>query len=515
MRNRWRGYVKIKPIASLIWTLYEETGFYDFMGALEGGEEAQANLKLLYERAKKYEASGFKGIFNFIRYIERMESRNEDIAGAKLVNENHNVVRIMTIHKSKGLEFPVVFIARTTGKFAFTHVGDENRITLHKDMGVGIDYYNYDDMYCKKLMFSEYINEANRKEYLSEEMRLLYVAATRAKEKLIVTAAKGYKTYEDYESQKDSWHEKYRDGKLSERVAEAAKSYADWIIPAVENNGQCWRCEDIVVYSADYSEDKAHEKEEIKIENVEDVRAAVQKILEFQYAYPLSGQIPAKTSVTAIKEMEDIEHIHEDDPVYMTRKPAFMREEKLGAQIGTAHHQLMAYIDIEKMKSIKEQKYEVFVNNEITRVASEGQIDSDMAEDTKITDLICKNVCEFFKSDMGKRVLEAKQVYREMPFEIEITAREYDASLGREYENEKVVVQGIIDLYFEDNNGDIILVDYKTDRCGTYEEQLAVANKYKKQLDLYERAMEKILKKSVREKYLYLFSAKSVIKLDR
>ncbi len=108
----------MKSIAALIWTLYEETGFYDFMGALEGGDEAQANLKLLYERARKYEESGFKGIFNFIRYIERIEKRNEDLSGAQLINENHNVVRIMTIHKSKGLEFPVVFIMRTTKKYA-------------------------------------------------------------------------------------------------------------------------------------------------------------------------------------------------------------------------------------------------------------------------------------------------------------------------------------------------------------------------------------------------------------
>lgn len=511
--DRWRSYVKMKSIASLIWTLYEETGFYDFMGALEGGEEAQANLKLLYERAKKYEASGFKGIFNFIRYIERMESRSEDIGGAKLVNENHNVVRIMTIHKSKGLEFPIVFLARTSGKFAFTHSGEENRIMLHKDAGIGIDYYNYDDMYCKKLMFNEYIGDANKREYLSEEMRLLYVAATRAKEKLIVTAAKNYKTYEDYELQKASWHEKYSGKPISARVAETAKSYADWIIPAVESGGEYWTCEDVEMYSADYAEAEQSDKKELKIENMDEVRSAVRKILEFKYAYPFSGQIPAKTSVTAIKEMEDMEHIHEDDPIYMTRKPSFMREEKMGAQIGTAHHQLMAYIDIEQMKTIDEKEYEIFVNDELARIVQDGQIDSDIADDTEIIEMICSNVCGFFRSDMGKKVFDAKKIYREKPFEIEISACEYDTSLDVGYENEKVVVQGIIDLYFEDNNGDIILVDYKTDRCKTENEQREIAKRYEKQLDLYERAMEKILKKSVKDKYLYLFSAQSVVKL--
>ena len=120
------------------------------MGALEGGDEAQANLKLLYERARKYEESGFKGIFNFIRYIERIEKRNEDLSGAQLINENHNVVRIMTIHKSKGLEFPVVFIMRTTKNMLAAKPTEEHRIQLHKDLGIGIDYINYEKFIFKK-----------------------------------------------------------------------------------------------------------------------------------------------------------------------------------------------------------------------------------------------------------------------------------------------------------------------------------------------------------------------------
>lgn len=159
----------MKSISALIWTLYEETGFYDFMGALEGGDEAQANLKLLYERARKYEESGFKGIFNFIRYIERIEKRNEDLSGAQLINENHNVVRIMTIHKSKGLEFPVVFIMRTTKNMLAAKPTEEHRIQLHKDLGIGIDYINYENLYLKKLMFTKYIKRQNQSETLSEE----------------------------------------------------------------------------------------------------------------------------------------------------------------------------------------------------------------------------------------------------------------------------------------------------------------------------------------------------------
>lgn len=511
--KRWRGYVKMKPIASLIWTLYEETGFYDLMGALEGGEEAQANLKLLYERAKKYEASGFKGIFNFIRYIERMENRNDDISGAKLINESHNVVRIMTIHKSKGLEFPVVFLMNTAKKMAPRRSKGENRVLLHKDLGIGVDYYNYEDMYCKKLMFNEYIKKENEREYLSEELRLMYVAMTRAKEKLIVTSSRMYSDEEEYEQKLSEWKNKYSDSAVSARAAREAKSYDEWIMPAAETNCTYWDCFDKVVSSVAYEDGAEKENEDIVIENVEYMRTNIPKILEFRYKYPQSGAIPAKTSVTEIKEMEDEERSYESNPVYMTQKPKFMREEKLGAQIGTAHHQVMAYINIEELKTIDEKDYENFVSMEIARICREGQIEKDIEEDSEVISVICKNVCGFFESSMGKKLLCAKRVYREKPFEIEISAREYDNSLPEIYNDEKVVVQGIIDLYFEDNNGDITLVDYKTDRCSSKAEQQSVAEKYRKQLEMYGQAVEKILKKSVKEKYLYLFSAQSVVKL--
>ncbi|MCD8180438.1 MAG: helicase-exonuclease AddAB subunit AddA [Firmicutes bacterium] len=512
--DRWRGYVKTKSIASLIWTLYEETGFYDFMGALEGGEEAQANLKLLYERAKRYEESGFKGIFNFIRYIERMESRSDDISGARLVNESHNVVRIMTIHKSKGLEFPVVFLARTTKRIAAGGSGADGRILLHKDMGIGIDYYNYEDMYCKKLIFNKYIKAEIDAESRSEELRLMYVAMTRAKEKLIVTSAKAYKTREDCEKALDELKEKKSKSRLKFIDAKNAKTYSDWIIPAVSSDGKCWNAYEKIVLSLEHESGAKAQKEDVVIENPEEIRSLVRKILEFKYEYSESGAIPSKTSVTAIKEMEDMEHTHEDDPIYMVRKPKFLQTEKQGAQIGTAQHQIMAYINIEKMRSIDESEYESFAAEEIKRIAAEGQIERDIASDDKIIDMLCANVCAFFRSNMGRQVLNAERVHRERPFEIEISAREYDGGLDSGYDDERIVVQGIIDLYFEDKDGNITLVDYKTDRCSTREEQLAVAARYKKQLELYERAMETILKKSIKNKYLYLFSAQSVVELN-
>jgi len=507
----------MKSISALIWTLYEETGFYDFMGALEGGDEAQANLKLLYERARKYEESGFKGIFNFIRYIERIEKRNEDLSGAQLINENHNVVRIMTIHKSKGLEFPVVFIMRTTKNMLAAKPTEEHRIQLHKDLGIGIDYINYENLYLKKLMFTKYIKRQNQSETLSEELRLLYVAMTRAKEKLIIVSSDKYKDENEFNQkiQESVYNAKTMPKYI---IASKAKKYSDWLIPSIGISLNHWNFTPRFLAKTTVSDVIKEKQETIKVKNIDEMREKVQKLLEFHYERPQSGNIPTKTSVTAIKEMTEEELTRKSDieyePIYMMQKPDFMRTEKLGTQIGTAHHQLMAFFDIEKIKTLTENNYADFVASELVRVTNDGQIDSNVVSDKNIADMICKNVTSFWKSDMGKEVLSAKKVYRESPFEISIPAYEYDNTLPDEYRNEQIILQGIIDLYFEDKNGDIILVDYKTDKCTSKAEQIAVAKKYEKQLILYARAMEKILKKSVKDKYLYLFSPQSVVKLD-
>ena len=514
--DRWRGYVKRKPIAALIWSLYEETRLYDFMGALEGGEEAQANLRLLYERAGAYEKSGFRGIFNFIRYVEKMERRREDIEGAQLVNANHNVVRVMTIHKSKGLEFPIVFLTRLTKHITYTFPKEEKRVVMNNELGIAADYFNYEEMYKRKLPYTGYVKAANKREHKSEEIRLLYVAATRAKEKLIATASYKFADRDAYEAQLSAWADE-AGAALPAGIGDKATCLADWILPVAQRQDTTWRCEDIALTSADYEVEQP-EAEPIEVEDKESVREAVNKILEYCYEYPESGRIPAKTSVTAIKAMADEENIREGhndtEPVYMASKPDFLRGVKTGARIGTAHHQVMAYINLDTLKTLSRDKYSDFIASEIERISAAGQIEPEIAADKAITDKICKNIAGFFTSDMGSAVLSARRVWRESPFEIEIPATECVEGLDARYEGETALLQGIIDLFFEDNNGDIILVDYKTDQCKTEEQQRIIGERYRRQIEMYERAMEKILKRSVKNKYLYLFSAQSVLQLD-
>ena len=394
---------------------------------------------------------------------------------------------------------------------------EEHRIQLHKDLGIGIDYINYENLYLKKLMFTKYIKRQNQSETLSEELRLLYVAMTRAKEKLIIVSSDKYKDENEFNQK---IQEAVYNAKTMPKyiIASNAKKYSDWLIPSIGISLNRWNFIPRFLAKTTVSDVIKEKQETIKVKNIDEMREKVQKLLEFHYERPQSGNIPTKTSVTAIKEMAEEELTRKSDieyePIYMMQKPDFMRTEKLGTQIGTAHHQLMAFFDIEKIKTLTENNYADFVASELVRVTNDGQIDSNVVSDKNIADMICKNVTSFWKSDMGKEVLSAKKVYRESPFEISIPAYEYDNTLPDEYRNEQIILQGIIDLYFEDKNGDIILVDYKTDKCTSKAEQLAVAKKYEKQLILYARAMEKILKKSVKDKYLYLFSPQSVVKLD-
>ncbi|MGN0150809.1 MAG: helicase-exonuclease AddAB subunit AddA [Clostridia bacterium] len=507
--RRWREYAKQKTVANLIWSIYSETGFYDFMGALEGGEEAQANLKLLYERAKQYEQSGFRGLFNFLRYIEKLRNRRDDLSGAKLIGENHDVVRIMTIHKSKGLEFPVVFLAGM-GKKIRGKPNTESRVILHKELGFGLQYADAQKSYYKDTMMKNLVAKANTREELSETMRLLYVAMTRPKEKLIVTAVRKYSSEEKRLSEVHKWRNLLDiDGVMDTKNAASASSYADWICPAAMRCDN-WKYVEANISSLSKSAEKAAEEEKNDEALTDELVNAVGKILDFSYKYPKSGAIPSKTSVSALKQMESYEEDNADmeakpnefDFSVMVKQPKFMRKNAQGNEIGTAHHQLMAYINLEGIK--KAEDIREFINSEIARIIDSGQIDADA-----VTENMAEHCAEFFESELGARMLNSDGVYREQPFQIEIPAKLFDCTLDNSYDNETMILQGVIDCFFEEDGG-IVLLDYKTDKVSSVDD---IVNKYRLQLELYAEAIEKITKKTVKQKYLYLFSVKSVVEL--
>lgn len=500
---QWREYVKKKSVARLIWDIYEETGFYDFMGAFEVGEEAQANLRLLYDRAKDYEGSGFKGLFNFLRYIERIEEGSGDLSGANLTGEEHDVVRIMTMHKSKGLEFPVVFLAGMGRKMNFRQ--SLQNVVLHKDYGIGLKYADAEAEFFEDTLCYRALCNLNAGEELSEAMRLLYVGMTRPKEKLITVTSKKIKpskkmTYEECVSAEI---EKWQEGILPSE----AKCYADWIYPVAVRDKEHWEFFHVDVV---LSEDKVQEEENVcELKISDELRNVVNRYFEYRYKYERSGEIPSKTSVTALKQMQkqnvyDADRKYECDPIYMDEVPEFMRDKKRGTEIGTAHHQVMAYIDLEKIKNTGEDEYEEFVRSEMTRIVQMGQLDKYYCEDKDICSQICEHISGFFRSDLGRKMLNADKVYRERPFEIMIGANEYDSSLEDFYKDEGVILQGVIDCFFE-KDGRLTLLDYKTDKVLGEDGTEKLKEKYRIQLELYSRAIEKILGKKTHEKYLYLF----------
>lgn len=495
--NKWRGYKKYKSVANIIWTLYEETGIYDFLGALEGGEEAQLNLKLLYERAKKYEESGFKGLFNFIRYIENIREKSDDMGGAKMIGESHDVVRIMTIHKSKGLEFPVVFVVGCAKKFPAVKGG---RVQLHKDGGMGLMYANPKESIYMKTTATESIYRLNTREERSESMRRLYVGLTRAKEKMFVTGVIAKEKEEDFEKCYDEYNSMTDcRGVMSPDTAIKAKNMMDWILPAAMKSDN-WK----VVRAQSGSVKKDEVKEEIHEEyDTEFLYNSVSKLFESSYRYIESIGLPSKTSVTEIKRHRNEKMGISYSDTCLVRHPEFIKtEKKSGAEIGTIYHEIMSYIDIHISPDNES------VRREIDRISDMGLIDKQDAEEVRE-----EYIVNYLNSSLGKRMRESRELYREVPFEIEIPVSVYDEDLSDgEYGSDTILLQGIVDCYFVEEDGGVVLLDYKTDKCeNTPEAKAKKKAQYSIQLDTYARAIEKITKKVVKDKFLYLFSVQDVV----
>ena len=490
------------PLNELIWKIYVDTGYYNYVSLMPGGVLRQANLKMLFERAKEYDKVSFSGLFNFIKFIEKLKSSNSDLSAAKIIGENDNVIRIMSIHKSKGLEFPVVFICNSGKRFNFKDLN--NNIILHQDLGLGIKYINYDSKVEHTMPVKEAIKVRAKKEIISEEMRIFYVALTRAREKLIITGV-----VDDIEkriSKKKEMlngHDKKLD-KIEPYIVSNFVSYLDWIELVMLNNKEEM---DKVLEVCYHSKEELLEKngEEIEEENKfvelakeqkdKEPEEEISNVIKWEYKYLGATTIAGKTSVSKLKakKSEEISGLAYDTEM----KPKFMEGElKISAaERGTLVHLVLQKLDLSR--SYTKEEVEKLISNLIeTRI-----ITSKQAEVIDITKIL-----EFTKTDIASRIKSAKGFYKEVPFYLSIPAEEiYEEVMG-----EEVLVQGIIDLYFIDEDDKIVLLDYKTDNVKTGEELVI---RYKEQLDLYKRALEKALNKKVDEVYIYSTSLAESIKV--
>lgn len=529
--NNWREKSIHVPIDEFIWSLYTETGYYGFAGALNGGIQRQANLKILFQRARAYEKTSYKGLFNFINFIEKLRKSSGDMGSAKIIGENENVVRLMSIHKSKGLEFPVVFVSGLGKQFNLQDLN--STMLLHQDLGFGMNYVDVEKRISYPTMFKEVIRAKIKRETLSEEMRILYVALTRAREKLILTGA--VKNTDKF-CEKASQGILSKEKNISESYILGGKTYLDWITPCVmrHRHGEILIEDNEVIdkNEAYFDHDSSwkikiwnrKEIEDIEFEEqkeIENIKEKIEELLEgdgdksierfiherlsYKYEFQEAVHLPTVMTVTEIKRRASEENLNMDlsRDAYVPKikkRPSFMEEAKglTGAERGTAVHNSMQVIDfneVDTVENIKNQLY-TMVDKELLTQDQMEAVDPD-------------KIKKFFDSSLGQRLLKAvPNVYREVKFAYELKCTDVfkyleNLEYGGRYNDETIKLQGIIDLYFDEGD-DIILVDYKTDRV-TEDTVDEIVERYRVQLDYYGRAIEQITKKKVKGKYLYLF----------
>ena len=499
--EKWQKEKEFLPLDELIWKIYIDTGYYNYVGLMPNGNLRQANLRMLFQRAKQYESSSFSGLFNFINFIENLKTNSGDLGAAKLIGENEDVIRIMSIHKSKGLEFPIVFLSNTGKQFNLMDLN--NSLLLHQDIGIGVKYIDYDKQIEYDTLSKAAIKSKLYIETLSEEMRILYVALTRAKEKLIITGIS-----KDYEKELESMKEvikryKREDNKINPIVVKKYIKYLDWIKLVYLYDDNLKEISNINIYeknkllktlNVEENESKVDVLKLLEKNNKsnKESKDKIDKLLENKYLYKNSVNIPSKTSVTKIKQLE-IEKLI-DNKIYkentnLINKPKFLDKQEnvkiSSAQKGTLVHLCLQKLDSSKDYNLNDIK-EIITNLQINEI-----ITSKEAENIDINKIL-----NFTKSKIWKDLKVAKEIYKEKPFYINIPAKD----IYKEELEEKILVQGIIDLYYIDKNDEVILVDYKTDYVSNEKDLI---DKYKKQLELYKIALESALNKKVYKTYIY------------
>ena len=520
--QRLREKVIDTPIHQLIEIALDETGYGDYVKALPAGSKRKANLDMLVEKAIAYEKTSYKGLFHFVRYIDQLQKYEVDFGEADIIGESEDVVRLMTIHKSKGLEFPVVFVAGVSKQFNESDARD--KMAIHPDMGLGLDEVQISPRVKRKCLIRSEIADRIRRDNLGEELRVLYVALTRAKEKLILTGVvkNQEKLYESYMGNK------LPGIPLSFSQRAKAKSYLDWIAPAVMSYPERYRftfvnASELVVATAKNMAVKKIGKEVL----MEQIRHADESLVEeykhkFSYVYPYKqdGNKKSKYSVSELKhdsmvenydraegEVEIPEFLLEERESYVPEFAQAKKEtgpynasgEHKGALYGTAVHRVMECMDYEAFLEVdqsSEQAVLDYINGQL-----EAMVPKLLSEEQR--ELIRPyKLLAFFQSPIALRMAQAQRrgdLFREKPFVMDY---------------EGVLLQGIIDVFWIEDDR-IVLLDYKTDRVERAEE---LVQRYQKQLELYARALCRIFSTEARkiestENVIYSFRLDEVIRL--
>ncbi len=458
------------PISELILHIYQECNLPEYAEMLPQGAQRRNNLAALYDKALQYEQISFHGLFMFLAFLEKMQKKNQSIEPAPLIGENVDVVRIMSIHQSKGLEFPVVFIPKVHKSFnAKDYTSD---ILLDKSLGLILPNVDLTERVIYPSICTEIIREKKKAELISEEKRILYVAMTRAREQLYFI---GQETAEK----------------------EDEKSYLDWLNKLTDASNPCqaaWEFKTVSASSNDPIITDNTTADCAALPEPNDIEPEIFQALSWQYPYLKQCYIPAKTSVTAINEqkMPDIHFFYPTE----FKQPDFMQEQSRlsAAEKGTVLHTIMNHLDLTK-------KIDLEYLNELTAQLQAKNI----LPDNELMEKELSWITRFFATALGQRLQKAEVVYRERPFTLPIEISDAAQNPCT------VLVQGIIDCMWQEEGG-WVLVDYKSNRIPRERENEFIA-KYQAQIDLYAKAIKQIWQKPLKAAYLYPFYTGNAIEM--
>lgn len=543
----WREIARRDSIVTLIWSIYQETKFLDYVGGMASGRQRKANLHALYERAANYEQTSFKGLFQFVRFIEKMQQKDKDLAEPTALSEDENAVRIMTIHASKGLEFPVVFVLDLTKRFNLQDT--MNSYVFNEHLGVGTEYKDLDKRIRYTTLPETALKVEKKRKLLAEEMRKLYVALTRAEEKLFLVGS--------YKNEEAAWKDwgvvsSHQQTVLPSDLRLTASSLMKWIGLAIvrhpdsrndylditAKNGEVQQ--HLASFSVHFVNEKEllEQNEELeidfdavkwldKIEQAPTVELEghlqqdfkeVKRLLEHRYSHQAATHTTSYQSVSEIKRMFEEPHegqlvkIDINEPRNQNRytedklkRPAFLTETTAptSVEIGTGTHMVMQSIDLQEKPTIES------LSKLIAELIENGLLQKETAERIE-----SEKIVAFFDTSLGEQLIsDAELVERERPFSLLMNAAAIFSDMDSSADD-KILIHGIMDGYIEYSDK-VVLFDYKTDRLDRFKEQAheEMIRKYKGQLLLYKAALQSILDKPVTETYLCLLDSGEVLEV--
>ena len=511
--NRYRDLVYTMPIYQLLRLYLKETGYLYYFAGLPGGEQRTANIKMLLEKAETYEKTSYFGLFYFIRYMEKLQKYDIDSAEAGTMDESQNVVRIMSIHKSKGLEFPICFVAGLSKRMNQQDVN--SGLICDMELGIGLEYRNSEKRIRTTDLRRNVLAKKMLEDNLGEELRILYVAMTRAKEKLLLTA-----TVKEYEKEMIAYGylKNHKDTKLPLSVISRSNCFLDFILPVTARGIDSietilWntyeaanreKAEDMKTQISKLEAERILKTEAEKAEG--EMPEQLRQNFDFQYPHKNLQGLYVKTSVSELKmkamqESDATAYQLFEEKEFVPYVPDFIekKEEVSGAARGDAYHRVMELTDFVSVETAEEVFEQM---KQLTR--------EQVLEESQLTLIRKDKIQKFMESALRKRMKKAAMeglLWKEQPFVWGISAREYDEKFPQE---EQMLIQGIIDVFFEED-GKIVVADYKTDAVKTPEE---LKKRYQEQLNYYAKALKEITGKEIKEKILYSFALNCEVVLE-